>query len=144
MIEVKNIWKNPKVKIFAKLEGNNPAGSVKDRPAFNMISEAYKRGDIKPGMKLIEVTSGNTGIALAMVASVFGIQLELVMPDTMSIERTKTMEAFGAKVILQPAPTGLGPLFEFAKEKVKTGEYYQLDQFSNPDNYRAHYKTTGP
>ena len=85
MIEVKNIFKHPKVKIFAKLEGNNPAGSVKDRPAFNMISEAYKRGDIKPGMKLIEVTSGNTGIALAMVASMFGIQLELVMPDSMSV-----------------------------------------------------------
>lgn len=141
MAELKRLNPNPNVKIFAKLEGNNPGGSVKDRPALNMIRSAIERGDLKPGMKLVEATSGNTGIALAMMASLFGIEIELVMPDNSTRERTLTMEAFGAKVTLLD---GIEKCRDYADEKGATDGYLLLNQFANPDNYMAHYKTTGP
>jgi len=141
MAEIKKLNPNPNVKIYAKLEGNNPGGSVKDRPALNMIRSAIERGDIKPGMKLIEATSGNTGIALAMMASLFGIEIELVMPSNSTRERTLTMEAFGAKVTLLE---DIEKCRDYAEEKGATNEFLLLNQFANPDNYMAHYKTTGP
>jgi S-sulfo-L-cysteine synthase (O-acetyl-L-serine-dependent) len=141
MVEIKQLNPNPNVTIYAKLEGNNPGGSVKDRPALNMIRSALERGDIKPGSKLIEATSGNTGIALAMVARLFNLDIELVMPSTSTRERTLTMEAFGAKVTLLE---NIEKCRDYAEEKAATGEFIILNQFSNPDNYKAHYKTTGP
>ncbi len=141
MAEIEKLNPNPNVRIFAKLEGNNPAGSVKDRPALNMIKSALERGDIKPGTKLIEATSGNTGIALAMIACLYGLEIELVMPSNSTRERTLTMEAFGAKVILLE---GIEACRDYAEEKGAGGEYFLLNQFANPDNYMAHYKTTGP
>lgn len=141
MAEIKNMNPNPGVRIFAKLEGNNPGGSVKDRPAKNMIESALERGDIKPGTKLIEATSGNTGIALAMIACLYNLEIELVMPSNSTRERTLTMEAFGAKVTLLE---GIELCRDYAEEKGASGEYFLLNQFANPDNYLAHYKTTGP
>src|SRR6185312_1522172 len=141
MVEIKKLNPNPNVRIFGKLEGNNPGGSVKDRPALNMIRSAIERGDIKAGTKLIEATSGNTGIALAMIACLYGLEIELVMPSSSTRERTLTMEAFGAKVTLLE---GIEICRDYAEEKGATGEYFLLNQFANPDNYRAHYKTTGP
>ena len=141
LVELTKLNPNPNVKIYGKLEGNNPAGSVKDRPALNMIRSAVERGDIKPGMKLIEATSGNTGIALAMIARLFNLEIELVMPSNSTRERTLTMEAFGAKVILLE---NIEKCRDYAEEQAKTDEYFLLDQFANPDNYLAHYKTTGP
>ena len=141
MAEIKKLNPNPNVRIFGKLEGNNPGGSVKDRAALNMIKSALDRGDIKPGTKLIEATSGNTGIALAMIACLYGIEIELVLPSNSTRERTLTMEAFGAKVTLLE---GIERCRDYAEEKGATGEYFLLNQFSNPDNYMAHYKTTGP
>jgi len=141
LAEIKRINKNPNVRIFAKLEGNNPGGSVKDRAALNMIKSALERGDIKEGTKLIEATSGNTGIALAMIACLYGLEIELVMPSNSTRERTLTMEAFGAKVTLLE---GIEACRDYAEEKGATGEFYLLNQFANPDNYMAHYKTTGP
>lgn len=141
LAELSKLNPNPNVKIFAKLEGNNPGGSVKDRAALNMIQSALKRGDIKPGMKLIEATSGNTGIALAMIAGLHNIGIELVMPANSTKERVDTMEAYGAKVILLD---NIEACRDYAQEKSQTDEYLQLDQFANPDNYLAHYKTTGP
>jgi cysteine synthase B len=141
LAELKNINPNPNVKIYAKLEGNNPGGSVKDRPALNMIRCAIERGDIKPGMKLIEATSGNTGIALAMIASLFKLEIELVMPSNSTRERTLIMEAFGAKVTLLD---NIEVCRDYAEEKGATDGYLLLNQFANPDNYMAHYKTTGP
>ena len=131
--------------ILGKLEGNNPAGSVKDRPALSMIARAQERGDIKPGDTLIEATSGNTGIALAMVAAMRGYKMILIMPDNLSLERRQSMTAYGAKLILTPAAQGG---MEFARDLAvkmeKNGEGKILDQFANPDNPRAHYETTGP
>lgn len=144
MVELKNISVNPAVKIFAKLEGNNPAGSVKDRAAYGMIKGALDRGDIKPGMKLIEATSGNTGIALAMIASLFGLEIELVMPADATRERVLTMEVYGAKVTLTPKELSMEGSIDYANEKVAQGGYFMLNQFANPDNYGMHYKTTGP
>ena len=141
MVELQRLNPNPNVKIFAKLEGNNPGGSVKDRPALNMIQSALKRGDIKAGTKLVEATSGNTGIALAMIARLFDLEIELVMPSSSTRERTLTMEAFGAKVTLLDS---IENCRDYAEEKGKSGDYFLLNQFSNPDNYLAHYKTTGP
>lgn len=141
LVELKRLNPNPNVRIYGKLEGNNPAGSVKDRPALNMIRSAVERGDIKPGMKLIEATSGNTGIALAMIARLFDLEIELVMPSNSTRERTLTMEAFGGKVILLE---NIEKCRDYAEAKAATGEYYLLNQFANPDNYLAHYKTTGP
>ncbi|HET6766243.1 MAG TPA: cysteine synthase CysM [Chitinophagaceae bacterium] len=141
MVEIKKLNPNPNVKMFAKLEGDNPGGSVKDRPALNMIRSALERGDIKAGTKLIEATSGNTGIALAMIARLYDLEIELIMPSTSTKERTLTMEAFGAKVVLLD---NIEICRDYAEEKAATGEYFILNQFSNPDNYKAHYQTTGP
>lgn len=141
LVELQRLNPNPNVKIFAKLEGNNPAGSVKDRPALNMIQSALERGDIKAGTKLVEATSGNTGIALAMIARLFDLEIELVMPSSSTRERTLTMEAYGAKVTLLDS---IEICRDYAEEKGATGDYFLLNQFSNPDNYMAHYKTTGP
>ncbi|WP_337044179.1 cysteine synthase CysM [Emticicia sp. 17c] len=141
LVELTKLNPNPKVKIYGKLEGNNPAGSVKDRPALNMIKSAVERGDIKPGMKLVEATSGNTGIALAMIARLFNLEIELVMPANSTRERTLTMEAFGAKVVLLE---NIEKCRDYAEAQAATGSYFLLNQFANPDNYLAHYKTTGP
>ena len=141
LVEIKRLNKNPKVKVYGKLEGDNPGGSVKDRAALNMIQSALERGDIKPGMKLIEATSGNTGIALAMIARQFDLGIELVLPSNSTRERTQTMEAYGAKVIQLE---GIEACRDYADEKGQLDEYFQLNQFANPDNYKAHYKTTGP
>lgn len=141
LVELRKLNPNPNVKIYAKLEGNNPGGSVKDRAALNMIQSAVERGDIKPGMKLIEATSGNTGIALAMIARLFDLEIELVLPSNSTRERTLTMEAFGAKVVLLE---DIEKCRDYAEEQAKSGKYFMLNQFANPDNYLAHYKTTGP
>jgi cysteine synthase B len=139
MIEILRLNSNPRVKIFAKLEGNNPGGSVKDRPALNMIRSALERGDINNKTKLIEATSGNTGIAMALMANLFNLEIELVMPETSTRERVLTMEAFGAKVTLLES---IEICRDYAEEKAATGEFYILNQFGNPDNYLAHYNTT--
>lgn len=136
--------KNPRVKLFLKLEGQNPGGSVKDRAALNMIKSALVRGDITNETKLIEATSGNTGIALAMIAGIFKLQLELVMPENSTIERVQTMRAFGAKVTLTPAEGGIEGARDYAEEKVEREGLYMINQFSNEDNWKAHYNTTGP
>lgn len=144
LVEVTRLFNKPGVKIFAKLEGHNPGGSVKDRPALNMIQMALQRGELKPGMKLIEPTSGNTGIALAMIARLVGVEIELVMPENATRERVLTMEAFGAKVTLTPKEKSMEGAIDYAVDKVSKGGYLMLNQFGNPDNYMAHYKTTGP
>jgi cysteine synthase B len=141
MVELQRMNANAAVKIFAKLEGNNPGGSVKDRPALNMIRSAMERGDIKNNTKIVEATSGNTGIALALMASIFNLDLELVMPVSSTRERVLTMEAYGAKVTLLETMEGSR---DYAEEKGASGDYYLLNQFANPDNPAAHYKTTGP
>jgi cysteine synthase B len=130
--------------VLAKLEGNNPAGSVKDRPAFNMIKQAQLRGEIQPGDTLIEATSGNTGIALAMAAAMMGYKIKLIMPENMSLERRASMAAFGAELVLVSVEAGMEGARDLAKEMEARGEGKVLDQFSNPDNWRAHYLTTGP
>lgn len=144
MVEIKRINPNPAVRVFAKLEGNNPGGSVKDRPAKYMIMRAMERGTLKPGMKLIEPTSGNTGIALAMIAAAYGIEMHLVMPESATAERVKTMRAYGAMVHLTPAEHGMEGTIDYARAKVAQGGFVMLDQFSNPDNPLSHYETTGP
>lgn len=144
LVEVRHINTNPNVKVYCKLEGQNPGGSVKDRAAYGMISEALKRGDIKKGDKLVEATSGNTGIALAMIARLLGLEMHLLMPDSATVERVKSMEAYGAKVILTPAEKTIEHSRKVAEEMAATGEYFMLNQFANPDNYGMHYKTTGP
>jgi cysteine synthase B len=130
--------------VLAKLEGNNPAGSVKDRPAFSMIVEAEKRGNIKPGDTLIEATSGNTGIALAMVAAVRGYRMVLIMPDNLSMERRQSMTAYGAEIILVTKEQGMEGARDLAGKMRAEGKGIVLDQFANPDNPLAHYRTTGP
>jgi cysteine synthase B len=130
--------------ILAKLEGNNPAGSVKDRPALSMIQHAEARGEIKPGDRLIEATSGNTGIALAMAAAIKGYRITLIMPDNMSAERRASMKAYGAEIILTPAAGSMEAAIDLARRMEANGEGRILDQFSNPDNPRAHYEGTGP
>jgi cysteine synthase B len=130
--------------VLAKLEGNNPAGSVKDRPALGMIRGAEERGEIKPGDNLIEATSGNTGIALAMVAAAKGYSMVLIMPEHMSVERRAVMHAFGAKIILVSEKGGMEEARDLAEAMQARGEGKVLDQFANPDNPRAHYETTGP
>jgi cysteine synthase B len=141
LVEIKKLNPNPQVKIYAKLEGNNPGGSVKDRPALNMVRSAIERGDIKTGTRLIEATSGNTGIALAMIACAYELELEVVMPSTATRERTLIMEAYGAKVTLLD---NIEACRDYAEEKAIREDYFILNQFSNPDNYMAHYKTTAP
>ena len=131
--------------ILGKLEGNNPAGSVKDRPAYSMIMRAEERGEISPGDTLIEATSGNTGIALAMVAAMRGYKMVLIMPDNLSLERRQSMKAYGAELILTPqAAGGMEYARDLADKMQKEGKGTVLDQFANPDNPRAHYETTGP
>ncbi|WP_234735830.1 cysteine synthase CysM [Tellurirhabdus bombi] len=141
LVELNRINTKKTVKLLAKLEGQNPGGSVKDRAAFSMIKGALDRGELKPGMKLIEATSGNTGIALAMIARLYDVEIELVLPQNSTRERIVTMEAFGAKVILNETMEGAR---DYAEAKVSEGGYLMLNQFANPDNYRSHYRTTGP
>jgi cysteine synthase B len=141
LVEIKRLNPNPNVKIYGKLEGNNPGGSVKDRAALNMIKSALERGDIKPGSKLIEATSGNTGIALAMIASIYGLEIELALPSNSTKERTVAMEAFGAKVTLLE---GIEACRDYADNKAANEGYFILNQFANHDNYMSHYKSTGP
>lgn len=141
LVEIQKLNPNPRVKIYAKLEGNNPAGSVKDRPALNMIRSAIERGDIKAGTRLIEATSGNTGIALAMIARSYDLELEVVMPSNSTRERTLIIEAYGARVTLLDS---IEICRDYAEEKAAKGNYFLLNQFSNPDNYLSHYKTTAP
>jgi len=135
---------HPNVKIYAKLEGNNPAGSVKDRPAFNMLKQALKRGEVKQGETIIEATSGNTGIALAMSARLLGLNMVLVMPDNSTEERKKTMRAFGAELILTPAKKTIEYSRDLAFSLAQEKGYLLLNQFDNPDNWKAHYMSTGP
>jgi len=130
--------------VLGKLEGNNPAGSVKDRPALSMIRRAEERGDIRPGDTLIEATSGNTGIALAMAAAIKGYRMVLIMPEDLSIERAQTMKAYGAELILTPKSGGIEYSRDLADTMVKQGKGVVLDQFANADNPRIHYETTGP
>ena len=130
--------------ILGKLEGNNPAGSVKDRPALSMIRRAQERGDIKPGDTLIEATSGNTGIALAMAAAIKGYRMILIMPEDLSIERAQTMKAFGAELILTPKSGGIEYARDLAEQMRRDGKGFVLDQFANADNPRIHFETTGP
>lgn len=141
LVELTRLNTNKQVKVYAKLEGNNPGGSVKDRPALNMIRTAVEEGTINAQTKLIEATSGNTGIALALFANLYQIDIELVMPKTSTRERVLTMEAFGAKVTLLET---IEECRDYAQEKADSKKFYMLDQFANPNNYLAHYKTTGP
>ncbi|WP_407556113.1 cysteine synthase CysM [Winogradskyella sp. 4-2091] len=144
LVETINLVAKPNVKLLLKLEGNNPGGSVKDRPAYNMISEAIKRGDIKKGDRLVEATSGNTGIALAYVAQSFGLKMSLVMPENSTEERVKTIRAYGAEVILTSADLGIEGSRDVAFNMRDNEGYTLLNQFENNDNWMAHYKTTGP
>ena len=144
LVELQYIPVNKNVKIYGKLEGNNPGGSVKDRPAYGMIKGALDRNDIKAGDRLIEATSGNTGIALAMIARILGLEITLIMPDNSTRERVLAMEAYGAKVILTPASRSIEYSRELAESMAANEGYYILNQFSNPDNYKAHYESTGP
>jgi len=144
LVEAQNIFQKEGVTLLLKLEGNNPGGSVKDRAAFNMISEALRRKNIRKGDTLVEATSGNTGIALALMAKVLGVHMVLVLPENSTVERIKTMRSYGAKVILTPKELGMEGARDYAlKLKYKKG-YYRLNQFDNTDNSKAHYKTTGP
>ena len=144
LVEAQNIFQKEGVTLLLKLEGNNPGGSVKDRAAFNMISEALRRKNIRKGDTLVEATSGNTGIALALMAKVLGVHMVLVLPENSTVERIKTMRSYGAKVILTQKELGMEGSRDYAlKLKYKKG-YYRLNQFDNTDNSKAHYKTTGP
>ena len=144
LVESRVLNKNPNVKLYFKMEGHNPGGSVKDRAAFNMIKSGLDRGDFDTTSKLIEATSGNTGIALAMIAGVFGLGIELVMPENATKERVQTMRAYGAKVTLTPADVGIEGARDYAEAKVKKEGFVMMNQFANDDNWMAHYKTTGP
>ena len=144
LIEITNIIQNKNVSLLLKLEGNNPGGSVKDRPAYNMINEALKRGEIKKGDYLVEATSGNTGIALAFIAQLLGLKMILIMPENSTIERVKTMRTYGAEVILTSSEGGIEGSRDLAFELRDTKGYTLLNQFENDDNWKAHYKTTGP
>jgi cysteine synthase B len=144
LVRLKRIPGNTSNIILGKLEGNNPAGSVKDRPALSMIARAEQRGDIKPGDTLIEATSGNTGIALAMAAAMRGYKMVLIMPEHLSIERRQSMSAFGAQIVLTPKEGGMETARDIAEKMRDEGKGIILDQFANPDNPRAHYEGTGP
>lgn len=144
LIEAKSLVKNPKVTLLLKMEGHNPGGSVKDRAAYNMIVSALERGEIDKNSKLIEATSGNTGIALAMIAGIFKLNIELVMPENSTKERVQTMRAYGAKVTLTSAKIGIEGARDYAEQKVAEEGFYSFNQFANDDNWKAHYKTTGP
>ncbi|WP_044402803.1 cysteine synthase CysM [Lacinutrix sp. Hel_I_90] len=144
LIESVNLITKKGVRLFFKLEGNNPGGSLKDRPAYNMIAEAVKRGDIKKGGHLVEATSGNTGIALAYVARLFGLKISLIMPENSTEERVKTMRAYGAEVVLTASNEGIEGSRDLAFKMRDEKGYLLLNQFENDDNWKAHYKTTGP
>lgn len=144
LVEITSIIQKPGVRVFGKLEGQNPGGSVKDRAAYGMIKGALDRGELREGMRLVEATSGNTGIALAMIARVFGIPITLVMPENSTAERVQTMEAYGAQVILTPAEKTIEYSREYAEELAQGSDYLMLNQFANDDNWRAHYHSTGP
>lgn len=144
IVRLNKINTNSNVTIFCKLEGDNPGGSVKDRAAYGMIKGALERGELQKGTKLVEATSGNTGIALALMAGLFGIEIELVMPEDATRERVLAMKAFGAKVTLTPKRKAMEGAIDYANELVRNGGYLMLNQFSNPDNPRIHYETTGP
>lgn len=144
LIRLQRLSTNPTNTILLKLEGNNPAGSVKDRPALSMITRAEERGEIKPGDTLIEATSGNTGIALALAAAIKGYRLILIMPDNMSAERRASMAAYGAQLVLVSQAQGMEGARDLAEQMQREGKGRVLDQFGNPDNPRAHYETTGP
>jgi len=144
LVELQRIPVKKGVTLYGKLEGNNPGGSVKDRAAYGMVTAALQRGDIKPGDKLVEATSGNTGIALAMIASIMGVEMTLIMPDNSTRERVLSMEAYGAKVILTPSARTIEYSRELAEQMAAKEGYRMLDQFANADNYGMHYKTTGP
>lgn len=144
LFELKHIPVNPNVTIYGKLEGNNPGGSVKDRAALGMIKGALERGDIKAGDRLVEATSGNTGIALAMIARLFGLHMTLIMPDNSTRERVLAMEAYGAKVLLTPAQKTIEYSRQLAEKMAAEEGYYMLNQFGNADNYGMHYRSTGP
>lgn len=145
LAEITRVIQKPGVTLYGKLEGNNPGGSVKDRAAYGMIKGALDRGDIRPGTRLIEATSGNTGIALAMIARLFGLEITLVMPDNSTLERVQTMEAYGAEVILTPAGAGgIEYSREYAEARVAEGGFFMLNQFANADNWGMHYRSTGP
>ena len=144
LVELQHISVNKKVTIYGKLEGDNPGGSVKDRAAYGMIKGALDRGEIKSGDKLVEATSGNTGIALAMIAQLMGLKMTLIMPDNSTRERVLAMEAYGAKVILTPAARTIEYSRELAEDMAANQGYHILNQFANADNYKMHYTTTGP
>ena len=144
LVESRVLNTNPKVKLYFKLEGQNPGGSVKDRAALNMIKSALDRGDISTDTKLIEATSGNTGIALAMIANIYGLSIELVMPENATVERVQTMRAYGATVTLTSSSIGIEGARDYAEDKVKNHGFVMLNQFGNDDNWKAHYKSTGP
>jgi len=144
LVELEHIPVNKNVKIFCKLEGQNPGGSVKDRPALGMINGALKRGEIKPGDTLVEATSGNTGIALAMIAAMKNLKMKLLMPESATEERKKSMRAFGAELILTPAEKTIEYSRQLADQMADEHGYFQLNQFSNPDNCKFHERTTGP
>ncbi|NNC61437.1 MAG: cysteine synthase CysM [Eudoraea sp.] len=144
LVKSKALNDNPAVELYFKLEGQNPGGSVKDRAALNMIAAGLERGDYTTNTKLIEATSGNTGIALAMIASLFKLKIELVMPENATKERVQTMRAYGAKVILTPSDKGIEGARDYAESKVKEEGYIMVNQFANDDNWKAHYKSTGP
>ena len=144
LTEIKRIIHQPGITVFGKLEGHNPGGSVKDRAAYGMIKGALDRGTLKPGMHLVEATSGNTGIALAMIANVFGIDITLIMPENATKERVQTMKAYGARVILTPAEKTIEFSRTMAEKMAEDEGYFLLNQFANPDNWGMHYQTTGP
>lgn len=144
LVESRVLNHNKKVKLYFKMEGHNPGGSVKDRAALNMIKSGLDRGEITKDTPLIEATSGNTGIALAMIAGIYGLNMELVMPENSTRERVQTMRAYGAKVTLTPADIGIEGARDFAEKKVQEAGFRMLNQFANDDNWKAHYKTTGP
>jgi len=144
LVESTSLIKNKNLRLLLKLEGNNPGGSVKDRPAYNMIKSALERNEINKDTRLIEATSGNTGIALAMISSMYHLNMELVMPENSTKERVQTMRAYGAKVTLTPAVDGIEGSRDYAENKVLSEGFVMLNQFANKDNWEAHYKTTGP
>lgn len=144
LVELSILNPNPKVRLFAKLEGHNPGGSVKDRAAYGLIKGGLESGLIKPDSKLIEATSGNTGIALAMIARLMNLEIELVMPENSTRERVLTMKAFGATVTLTPEAGGMEASIDYARSKVEKEGYVMLDQFGNQNNPNMHYRTTGP
>lgn len=144
LVESKVLNTNPNVRLFFKLEGHNPGGSVKDRAALHMIKSGLERGDFDKNSKLIEATSGNTGIALAMIAGIYGLNIELVMPENSTKERVQTMRAYGAKVTLTAADIGIEGARDYAETKVKEAGFIMMNQFANNDNWKAHYTSTGP